>query len=139
MLVQISLTACFTLLGGTLLFVLNKWHQRRYSDLFAEIDEIRGDVMVTIVFNAQVYGNPRTWSSTRMIDAQNELRMMSARIRAAMFKARRTWLFDLFYGVKKEELSEAGSRLIGLSNTISGTDFKLINEEIDIIKSLLKL
>lgn len=138
-LVQISVTAAFTILGGVVILVLSKWYQRRYVDLFEELDDIRADITVTIVFNANIYGNPATWSSTKMNNAQDELRMMSARLRAAQLKIDRTPLFDYLYVVKNKGIDHGASKLMGLSNTIITIDHTQIQKMVDEIRKHLKV
>ena len=136
---QIVLTAAATLLGGTCLYMITKWIERRYIMLFNEIDEIRADITITMVFNANVYGNPKTWSTTEMRTASSELRLASANIRASLFKAKRTWLFDLLYPVKIKDLDRAGASLIGLSNTVTMTDFDEIERKRKEIRDALRI
>lgn len=136
---EILITAGVTLLGGLILYLISKYIDRRYLSLFDELDEIRGELTVSMVFNANVYGHVQQWSTTEVSRASNELRNFSGRLRGALFKARRTPLFSKLYEISIKDLALASSELIGLSNAAYGNDFTHINDRIENIRKYLKI
>ena len=137
--VKILLTSGLTILGGVVLFGLTKLIERFQVDPIIELNNLRGEIATFLIVNANKFGYP-DMNGEELKILSLELRTLSAKLRGTVFKIS----FYHFYSrigliPKRLNVMNASSQMIGLSNTISTSDFIQINKYERSISEFLKL
>lgn len=137
--IKILFTSGLTILGGVMLFGLTKVIERFQVDPIIELNNLRGEIATFLVINANKFGYPET-NGEELEILSLELRTLSAKLRGTVYKIS---FFNFYSRIglipKRLNVINASSQMIGLSNTISTSDFIQINKYERSISDFLKL
>ncbi len=137
---KIVLTSSLTVCGGIFLLVAGQIITKFFIEPIHEQFRLIGEIADSLVFYANVYGNPGFGDPERMSKASDKLRQQASQLRARTNAIRGYQLWQFLRIVpKREGVMEASRNLIGLSNSIHQGDPKTNNEREKAIIEYLRI
>jgi len=141
-------TIFYTVLSGTLVFVIGQIIQKFFIDPIHDQKKIIGDIADNLIFYAQIYANPAKETSDKYNEASKKIRELSSKLSSKTYLIPAYKYLTLFKVVKDiNKIKEASRSLICISNRVyengatkDGINLGIKNsEEADKISELLNI
>jgi hypothetical protein len=118
---KIVLTSSITVLSGILVYVVGRIIEKFFIEPIHEQFRLIGEIADSLIFYANVYSNPGSQliATEKRDEASNVLRQQAGQLMARTYLIRwyKFWQF-LRIVKKREDILEAHSNLIALSNSV---------------------
>jgi hypothetical protein len=116
---KIVLTSSFTIVGGVIIFVMGQIISKFLIEPIHEQRKTIGEIADSLIFYANVYGNPGLGPKEKMDEAYQRLRELATLLQS---KTHLIPFYSFFSSCgmvqKPSDIQEASSQLIGLSNSV---------------------
>lgn len=135
------LTSVLTIFGGVLIFVIGQIFLKFFIEPVHQLRAHIGRITDSLIFYANVYGNPGSLSTDEMKKASNDLRKQASELmsKTAVIPCYRFWSF-LRIVPRFSDIRVTHHNLIGLSNGVFSTGDPLENSKrVEEIKAGLRL
>ncbi|OHB91290.1 MAG: hypothetical protein A3D89_05805 [Planctomycetes bacterium RIFCSPHIGHO2_02_FULL_52_58] len=129
---KIVLTSSITVLSGILVFVGGQLIAKFFIEPIHEQRRLIGEIAHSLIFYANLYSNPVLSKPERQNEAQKVLRRQACQLRERthVIPWYKLWQ-SLRVVIKYNDIEEASSHIIGLSNSVQTTP-QLTQEMIDL-------
>ena len=134
---RIVLTSSITIFGGVIVVVLGQIVIKFFIEPIYNQRQIIGEILENLRYSANVYSNPEVFKKEQKEEVFGRFREQSSELSARTYAIPWYGLWQRFKFVKsKEDIGEASSNLMGLSNLIYSNDHKEIR---DVVNKVIKL
>lgn len=135
---QIILTSAFTIFGGIVIFVIGQLSLKFVIEPIFEFRRVLREIQFALIYHAKALHTPVEGDEERCYEAATVIRRLAAdlcaKVQSIPFYGR---LFKACGLPDRSSCQKAASRLIGLSNSLQGTDRSTNQARVCQIKRLL--
>ena len=116
---KLILASSATIIGGVTVYVIGRIVEKFYIEPVHKQSNLIGEIADSLIFCANIYGNPGVGKPEEMDEASKILRQHASQLMASTQSIRAYWLLQLFRIVPKHKnIISAHQNLIGLSNSV---------------------
>lgn len=131
-LTQTLITPVLTLAGGVMLLVAGRLIEHFVLTPANELLKVRGEIADALIYYADLYSNPTVENAPERQECGDRLRQLSSKLYARLYVVHCYWFFTFLNILPRfNEVSDAGTHLIGMSNKVKGGRQDKIQEILD--------
>lgn len=139
-LTQVILTSSLTILGGIIIFAITKFGEIFCANPINNLNKLKGEVGHKLVLYSNRFGNSDNLDKELMQEASTEIRILASELRASVYVIKGCRFFSFFGLIEpKNNVLDASMELIGISNSMWGSDHEAIHKRIDKIEEYLNI
>lgn len=139
-LTQAILTSSLTILGGIIMFAVTKFGEIFCAEPINQLNKLRGEVGHKLVLYANRFGNSDNLDEELMREASNEIRVLASELRSSVYVIKGYRFFNVIGFIEpKNNVLDATMELIGLSNSMWGSDHEAIHKRINKVEEYLNI
>lgn len=116
---RIVLTASVTIAGGVIIYAAGRLFVALFVEPIHHLRSLIGEIADSLVFHADVYGNPGTFPMEKMDQVRETLRSQASQLSARAYCLPWYGFWGFIKVVpSKREIQQASQEIIGLSNSV---------------------